>query len=79
METATLSRLVLATPEQLGANKQAPPVEGRFLLRVDGQLKRPFSDNEPAMTAGSAIKKRFPIVMVTVEDTKDGGIDVVKA
>jgi hypothetical protein len=31
------------------------------------------------MTAGSAIKKAFPIVAVTIEDTTDGSIDIVKA
>jgi hypothetical protein len=46
---------------------------------VDGQLKRSFSSKEPAMAAGGAIKKAFPIVAVTVEDTKDGSTEVVKA
>jgi hypothetical protein len=46
---------------------------------VDGQTKRSFSSKEPAMTAGSAIKKVFPIVAVTVEDTEDGTTEVVKA
>jgi len=58
---------------------QARPVEERFLLRVDGQLKRSFSSKEPAMAAGSAIKKAFPLVVVSVEDTKDGTVDVIKA
>jgi hypothetical protein len=59
-------------------NSQGRPVDERFLLRVDGQTKRSFSNKEPAITAGSAIKKAFPIVMVTIEDTADGSIDVVK-
>ena len=58
---------------------QVRPTEERFLLRVDHQTKRSFSSKEPAMTAGSAIKKAFPLVMVTVQDTKDGTIEVVKA
>jgi hypothetical protein len=52
-------------------------VEERFLLRVDGQLKRSFGSKEPAMTAGGAIKKAFPVVLVTVEYTKDGTVEVV--
>jgi hypothetical protein len=83
METAAmLARPSLTKPEQPAANKlkgQARPVDERFLLRVDGQIKRSFSSKEPAMTAGSVIKKAFPIVVVTVEDTADGSIDVVKA
>jgi hypothetical protein len=68
-------------PEQIGADKpksQARPTEERFLLRVDHQTKRSFSSKEPAITAGSAIKKAFPLVMVTVQDTKDGTVEVVK-
>lgn len=57
---------------------QAWPLNERFLLRVDGQTKRSFRSKEPAMTAGGVIKKAFPIVLVTIEDTADGNIDVVK-
>jgi hypothetical protein len=76
------ARPTLMKPEQLAAEKQksqARPADERFLLRVDGQIKRSFSSKEPAMTAGSAIKKAFPIVAVTIEDTTDGSIDIVKA
>ena len=58
---------------------QARPTEERFLLRVDGQTKRSFSSKEAAVTAGTAVKKAYPIVMVTVLDTKDGSIEVVNA
>ena len=54
---------------------QAPPTEERFVLRVDGQAKRSFSSNEPALTAGRVIKN--PIVMVTVLDSKDGSIEII--
>jgi hypothetical protein len=77
-----VERPTLTKPEQPAANKpkgQARPVEERFLLRVDGQMKRSFSSKEPAMTAASAIKKAFPIVAITVDDTKDGTVKVVKA
>lgn len=77
-----LARPTLTKPEQTASDKpktQARPTEERFLLRVDHQTKRSFSSKEPAMAAGGAIKKDFPLVMVTVEDTKDGSIEVVKA
>jgi hypothetical protein len=77
-----LARPTLTKPEQPAAEKpkgQTRPIEERYLLRVDGQTKRSFSSKEPAMTAGSAIKKAFPIVAVTVEDTEDRTIEVVKA
>ncbi len=57
---------------------QSRPKEERFILRVDGQIKRSFSSKESAMTAGAAIKKAYPIVMVTVLDTQDGSIEVIK-
>ena len=53
---------------------QVRPTEERFVLRVDGQAKRSFSSKEPALTAGSAIKKRYPFVMVTVLDTKTAAL-----
>ena len=57
---------------------QTRPKEERFLLRVDGQTKRSFSSKDPAMTAGAAIKKAYPLVMVTIVDTEDGTIEVIK-
>ena len=58
---------------------QTRPKEERFLLRVDGQTKRSFSSKDPAMMAGAAIKKAYPLVMVTIVDTDDGTIEVIKA
>lgn len=69
-------------PEQDDGQKplgQARPTEERFLLRVDGQTKRSFKSKEAAATAGAAVKKVYPIVMVTVVDTEDGTIEVIKA
>lgn len=58
---------------------QTRPTEQRFLLRVDGQTKRSFSSKEPAATAGAAVKRAYPGAMVTVVDTEDGTIAVIKA
>jgi hypothetical protein len=58
---------------------QARPTEERFLFRVDGQTKRSFSSKDAATTAGAAVKKAYPIVMVTIVDTEDGAIEVIKA
>jgi hypothetical protein len=81
VEIMMLARPTLTKPEQPAAEKpkgQARPVDERFLLRVDGQSKRSFSSKDPAMAAGSAIKRACPILAVTVEDTADGSIEVVK-
>ena len=82
VKTAMLARPTLTKPEQPAAEKQksqARPIDERFLLRVDGQIKRSFRSKEPAITAWSAIKKAFPIVAVTIEDTEDGTTDVIKS
>jgi hypothetical protein len=50
-----LARPTLKKPDQEGANTpkgQTRPIEERFHLRVDGQVKRSFSTKEPAITAG---------------------------
>jgi hypothetical protein len=57
---------------------QARPTEERFLLRVEGQTKRSFSSKETAATAGAAVKKAYPIVMVTIVDTEDRTVEVIK-
>ena len=56
---------------------QTRPTEGRFLLRVDGQVKRSFGSKEPAITAGAVIKKAFPVVAVSVVDTEDGSTELI--
>ena len=55
-----LARPTLTRPVQddTGPPKtQARPTEERFLLRVDGQIKRSFSSKEDAAAAGAVIKK----------------------
>ncbi len=53
--------------------------EERYRLRVDGQLKRSFKSKEAALTAGQAIKKAYPIVMVVVVDAETGTTENVSA
>jgi hypothetical protein len=83
VEIRMLARPTLTKPPNQAAaeqpKSQARPKEERFLFRVDGQTKRSFSSKDPAMTAGTAVKKAYPVVMVTIVDTDDGTIEVVKA
>ncbi len=75
-----LARPTLTKPAQASANKpktQARPTEERFLLKVDGQMKCSFGGKEDAMSAGAKIKKAYPIVVVTIVDTKDGTTEVI--
>jgi hypothetical protein len=77
-----LARPTLRKPPDESAGEtrvdQSRPKEERFLLRVDNQTKCSFSSKEPAMTAGAVIKKAFPVVMVSVLDSKDGSVEVIK-
>jgi len=54
-------------PEQFGQKKR--PEKGPFRLQVDRQTKDSFATFEDAEAVGLAIKKRHPIVQVTVYDT----------
>jgi hypothetical protein len=57
---------------------QTRPVEQRFLLKVDGQFKRSFGSEEAAKTAGTAIKKAYPVVVVTVVDSQEHSTEMIK-
>jgi len=73
-----LARPTLTKPAQEDASKpktQARPTEERFLLRVDGQIKRSFGSKDQAATAGAAIK----IVVVSVVDTEEHTTDIINA
>ena len=75
-----LARPTLTKPAQESAKKpktQARPTEERFLLKVDGQMKCSFSGKDDAVSAGAKIKKAYPIVVVTVVDTKDGTTEII--
>jgi hypothetical protein len=77
-----LSRPTLTRPVQDEASKpkgQARPTEERFLLKVDGQIKRSFSSKEDAATAGAVVKKAYPVVVVTVVDTDEHTTEIIKA
>jgi hypothetical protein len=56
-----------SAPEQVGQKKR--PEKGPFRLQVDRQTKDSFATYEEAETAGLAIKRRHPVVQVSVYDT----------
>ena len=51
------------------AHSQRRPPNHRYLLQVDRQTKASYPTMEAATTAGMVIKKRHPIVQVSVYDT----------
>ena len=84
--TAVFNRPKMTRPERPAQDdsptklmRQARPVEERFLLRVDGQIKRSFSSKEAAATAGAAIKKAYPGVVVTVVDSQEHKTEIINA
>jgi hypothetical protein len=77
-----LARPKLERPDRPGDESarpkgQARPVEERYLLRVDGQIKRSLNSKEPAVIAGTEIKKRYPVVLVTVVDTQEHVTEII--
>ena len=77
-----LARPTLTRPAQEDVSKpttQARPTEERYLLKVDGQIKRSFNGKEDAASAGAKIKKAYPIVVVSVVDTKNGTTEIISA
>jgi hypothetical protein len=77
-----LARPTLTRPVQDGVSTpktQARPTEERFLLRVDGQIKRSFSSKEAAATAGAVVKQAYPVVVVTVVDTEKHTTEIINA
>jgi hypothetical protein len=83
--TSRLARTTLRRPDRssdqddLAPPKgQTRPVEQRFLLKVDGQFKRSFGSEEAAKTAGTAIKKAYPVVVVTVVDSQEHNTELIK-
>jgi hypothetical protein len=82
---ATLLRPTLKRPERPDRDEparpkgQVRPIEERYLLRVDSQIKRSFSSKEPAVTTGAKIKKAYPVVVVTVVDTHEHTTEIINA
>ena len=75
-----LARPTLTRPVRDDVSKpksQTRPTEERFLLRVDGQTKRSFISKEQAATAGVAIKKSYPVVVVSVVDTEEHTTQII--
>jgi len=50
---------------------QLRPTQERYLLQVDRQTKRSFADAEEAQKAGEAVKKAYPMVMVSIYDSAE--------
>ena len=54
------------------------PESAQFRLQVDRQTKGSYLTQEAADAAGLAIKKAFPILQVTVQDTTAGLTKIIE-
>jgi hypothetical protein len=55
------------------------PERGRYLLQVDRQTKGSYTTAEAAQAAALVIKKKYPIVQVSVYDSVDNSNTLVEA
>ena len=62
--------------ERVGQRKM--PEKGPFRLQVDRQTKDSYATFEEAEAVGLALKKRFPIVQVTIYDTVKGERKIIE-
>ena len=54
------------------------PERSRFLLQVDRQTKGSYATSEAAQAAALVIKKRYPIVQVSIYDSVDNSSSLVE-
>ena len=62
------SQLKRAEAEAAIPHKRTRELDGRYLVKVDGQTKTTFEEKESALKAAQAIKRAHPIVVVTITD-----------
>ena len=60
-------------------SQRKKPERGRFLLQVDRQTKGSYTTAEAAQAAALVIKKKYPIVQVSVYDSVDNSNTLVEA
>ncbi len=65
-------------PEEMLSQRKRPE-RGRFLLQVDRQTKGSYTTSEAAQAAALVIKKKYPIVQVSVYDSVDNSNTLVEA
>ena len=65
-------------PVRESATQLASPAPGRFWLQVDRQTKSAHPTFEAAEEAGTAIKKKHPVVQVAVYDLAESVTKVVE-
>jgi hypothetical protein len=60
-------------------SQRRQPERGRYLLQVDRQTKGSYTTSEIAQAAALVIKKKYPIVQVSVYDSVNNSNTLVEA
>jgi len=60
-------------------SQRVRPERGRYLLQVDRQTKGSYPTAETAQEAALIIKKKYPIVQVSVYDSVDNSNTLIEA
>ena len=64
---------------EVAPSQRAEPEPGRYLLQVDRQTKSSYTTAEAARAAALAIKKRYPVVQVSIYDSVESTRTPVEA
>jgi hypothetical protein len=63
--------------EDVSSQRKRPEI-GRYLLEVDRQTKGSYKTSDAAQSAALAIKKRYPVVMVSIYDSVNNSRTLVE-
>jgi len=59
-------------------SQQKRPERGRYLLQVDRQTKGSYATSDAAQAAALVIKKKYPVVQVSIYDSVDNSNTLVE-
>jgi hypothetical protein len=69
-EKMTMPRKKETAVDEDAPQGQKAPALKRYRLQVDRQMKQTYDDKEAAEKFGREIKKKFPVVQVTIYDAQ---------
>jgi hypothetical protein len=82
MATRQIKMPVKEKPEEEAEevfSQRKRPERGRYLLQVDRQTKASYPTSETAQAAALVIKKKYPVVQVSIYDSVDNSNTLIEA
>jgi hypothetical protein len=82
MATRQITMPVKEKPEEEAEevfSQRKRPERGRYLLQVDRQTKASYPTSETAQAAALVIKKKYPVVQVSIYDSVDNSNTLIEA